>query len=148
MKYSKLTLTLAGGILTALAIVAIIAVKAPMQEETENNLYVYPLAAGGKTYTVTILTDWPNEPKVYFPEFDPVTYFSFDFIGPERKQFYFNVTYPNSLVGEDVVLIWKYYPQNSDLYTISGNGTHRSIYMMFNHTATVEHFEIRSAETS
>jgi len=148
MKNSRLTLTLGGGILAALAIVAVLAFNAPVQEETESNLYVYSLSEGGKTYTVSVLTDWSSEPKVYLPEYDPLKYFSIDFIGSERKQSYFNVTYPERLISGTPTVIWKYYEQSSDQYTLSDNGTHHSVYMNFNHTATIEHFEIRGAETS
>jgi hypothetical protein len=147
IKNSRLTLTLGGGILAALAIVAVLAVNVPVQEEIESNLYVYPLSIGGKTYTVSVLTDWSSEPKVYLPEYDPLKYFSIDFIGSDRKQSYFNVTYPEHLVSGTPTVIWKYYEQGNDRYTLSNNGTHHSVYMIFNHTAINEHFEIRGAET-
>lgn len=148
MKYSRLTLLLAGGILTALAIVAVLAVNSPIQEATKSNLYVYPLVEDGETYNVTVLTDWSSEPKVYLPEFDSLKYFSIDFIGSEPKQTYFNITYPDNLIWGNPTVIWKYYEQNSDRYTLSNNGTHHSVFMTFSHTAVIEHFEIRSAETS
>jgi hypothetical protein len=148
MKRSRLILTLTGVIVIALLIAVVLAVNLPMPHETGSNLYVCPISIGEKTYIVTVATDWPYEPKVYLPEFDQLKYFSVDFIGPDRKQCYFNITYPDDLIWGDFTLIWKYYEQNSDRYTLSGNGTHHSVYMAFNHTATIEHFEIRGTEAA
>ena len=72
--------------------------------------------------------------------------FAVDFIGPNRETVGFNITVPTDLIWGNISLVWKYYEQNADRYTLSNNGTHNSVQMTFNHTATVEHFEIRGTE--
>jgi len=79
------------------------------------------------------------------PEQDS-NYINFDFIGPTRETVGFNITIPTDLIWGNISLVWKYYEQNLDRYTLSNNGTHNSVQMTFNHTATVEHFEIHGTE--
>jgi hypothetical protein len=73
-------------------------------------------------------------------------YVNCDFIGPNRQTVNFNITIPTNLIEGNISLIWKYYEQNPDRYTLSNNGTHNSIQMSFTHTATDEHFEIHGTE--
>jgi hypothetical protein len=114
-------------------------------EEAAIKLYTYPISIGEKTYIVTVGTNWTSAPKVCLPEFDS-NHVSLDFIGPQRQTVTFNVTIPTGLIWGNISLIWKYYEQNTDRYTLSNNGTHNSVQMTFLHTAANEHFEIRGTE--
>ncbi len=107
--------------------------------------YSYPISVNEKTYIVTVKTNWTPEPKVSLPEFD-TNYVSVDFIGSRRENVTFNITIPTDLIWGNISLIWKYYEQSADRYTLSNNGTHNSVQMTFTHIATDEHFEIRGTE--
>ena len=114
-------------------------------EEEGVKLYTYSLSLGEKTYVVTVRTNWTSAPEVYLPEIDH-NYVSVDFRGPLRAAVFFNVTVPADLIWGNISVVWKYYEQSADRYTLSYNGTDYSVSMTFYHTATVEHFEIRGTE--
>ncbi|MCW4005578.1 MAG: hypothetical protein NWF04_03130 [Candidatus Bathyarchaeota archaeon] len=109
------------------------------------DVYSYPLSVDDRSYLVTVVANWTSQPKVYLPEFDGA-YVSVDFFGPDRETVYFNVTVPKDLIWGDISLVWKYYEQSPDRYTLSSNATHNSVEMTFAHVATIEHFEIRGTE--
>jgi hypothetical protein len=113
--------------------------------EAASELYNYPVSVGEKTYIITVRTNWVSEPEVYLPEFGS-KYVSVDFRGAEKASVFFNITVPTSLIGGNISVVWKYYTLSADRYTITNNGTHNFIQMTFNHTATVEHFEIHGTE--
>ncbi len=139
----RTTLTLVVVILITAIVAGMLLVNWAWNEEPK--LYTYPVSVNDKTYTITVLTNWTSAPEVYLPEFD-TNYVCVDFRGPERAMVFFNITIPADLIGGNISLVWKYYEQNTDRYTISNNGTHQSIQMTFYHTASVEHFEIRGTE--
>ncbi len=147
MKKTKLALTLT--LIVALLITAIIAgvllVDSAKNEETVNKLYTFPISVAEKTYIITVRTNWTSAPEVYLPEL-PSKYVSFDFRGSLRATVSFNITIPTELIWGNISVIWKYYEQSADRYTLSNNGTHNSVHMTFYHTAVVEHFEIRGTE--
>jgi hypothetical protein len=132
-------------LITAVAVGALFAELA--KTEAAGELYTYPVSVGEKTYIITVRTNWNSAPEVYLPEFSS-NYVSVDFRGPERASVFFNITVPTSLIGGNISLVWKYYTLSADRYTISNNGTHNSIQMTFDHTATVEHFEIHGTESA
>jgi hypothetical protein len=145
MKRTRLTLTLVVVILITALLAGILWVDLAGEEKAVSKLYTYPVLVGEKTYIITVSTNWTSAPKVYLPEQDS-KYVSCDFIGPYRETVGFNITVPTDLIWGNISLVWKYYEQNADRYTLSNNGTHNSLQMTFYHTATVEHFEIRGTE--
>ncbi len=145
MKRKTLTLTLVSVILIIALIAGFLWVDLLAKKEAETKLYNYSVSVGEKTYIITVRTNWTSAPRVYLPETES-KYVNCDFIGPNRQTVNFNITIPTDLIGGNISLIWKYYEQNPDRYTLSNNGTHNSIQMLFTHTATDEHFEIRGTE--
>lgn len=101
-------------------------------QEAASNLYTYhisPYQGYGKTYIVTVETNWTSKPKVSLPEFDMSKYVSVDFAGWSRETVFFNVTIPTDLLWGNISLTRKSYEQSPDLYTLSNNGTSNSIWM-------------------
>ena len=145
MKRKTLTLTLVSVILIIALITGFVWVDLVAKKEAATKLYTYSILVGEKTYVITVKTNWTSAPRVYLPELES-KYVNFDFFGPNRQTVNFNITIPTDLIGGNISLIWKYYEQKSDRYTLSNNGTHNSIQMTFNHTATDEHFEIHGTE--
>jgi hypothetical protein len=132
-------------ILFSIIAAGILLVDLAEPEEAGGKLYTYPLSLGEKTYVVTVRTNWTSAPKVYLPEFS-TNYVSVDFRGPLRATVFFNMTVPADLIWGNISVVWKYYEQSQDSYTLCYNGTSYSVSMTFYHTATVEHFEIRGTE--
>jgi hypothetical protein len=145
MKRTAIALTFVVLILITSIVVGILLVDLTGNKEAVSKSYTYPVSVGEKTYIITVSTNWTSAPKVYLPEFDS-KYVCCDFIGPNRETVGFNITVPTDLIWGNISLIWKYYEQHAERYTLSNNGTHNSVQMTFNHTATVEHFEIRGTE--
>jgi hypothetical protein len=145
MKRTALTLTLVLLILITAIVVGILLVDLAGDEESVGKLYTFPVSVGEKTYIISVNTNWISAPEVYLPEFDS-KYVCCDFRGPLRATVFFNITVPTDLIWGNISLVWKYYEQNADRYTLSNNGTHNSVQMTFYHTAVVEHFEIRGTE--
>jgi hypothetical protein len=145
MKRKALVLTLVSVILITALIAGFLWVDLVAKKEAATKLYTYPISVGEKTYIITVKTNWTSAPRVYLPEQES-KYINCDFIGPNRQTVNFNITIPTDLISGNISLIWKYYEQNSDRYTLSNNGTHNSISMSFAHTATDEHFEIHGTE--
>jgi hypothetical protein len=119
-------------------------------ERAGSNLYTYPISVGEKTYTITVVTNWNPMPKVDLSNstLSDLKYVDVDFIGSARKTVFFKITIPTDLLWGNISLIWKYYEQNPDRYTLSNNGTYNSVQMTFTHMAMDEHFEIRGTEAS
>jgi hypothetical protein len=117
-------------------------------ETAGSKLYTYPIVVGEKTYIIDVVTNWSSAPKVYLSNssLTDLKYVSVDFIGSFRKTVFFKIAIPTDLLWGNISLVWKYYEQNPDHYTISNNGTYISIQMKFSHIATNEHFEIRGTE--
>jgi hypothetical protein len=118
-------------------------------QEAISKLYTYPVSVGEETHIITVRTNWTSEPKVYLSNSsltDPLKYVSVDFMGSSRETVFFNITIPTDLFWGNISLVWKYYEQNPDRYTLSNNGTHNSVEVTFTHIATIEYFEIRGTE--
>jgi hypothetical protein len=93
-------------------------------------LYTYPVSVGEKTYIITVSTNWTSSPKVDLaPETDPLKYVSIVFSNWSEETVFFNVTIPTDLLWGNISLVWKYYEQSPDRYTLSNNGTHNSVAM-------------------
>lgn len=145
MKKATLALMLVLLILMAAVVAGLLLVDLAETEKAVGKLYTFPVSVANGTYVVTVRTNWTSEPKVYLPEFDS-KYFSVDFMGSERVTVFFNVTFPADLIWGNISLVWKYYTLSADRYTLSNNGTHYSVYFTFNHTAFIEHFDVRGTE--
>ena len=109
-----------------------------------SKLYTYPISIGEKTYTITVSANWNSPPKVYLSNssLTSLKYVSVDFIGSYRKTVTFRITIPTDLLWGNISLVWKYYEQNPNRYTVSHTSTSVSVQMTFTHIATDEHFEI------
>jgi len=132
-------------VIGSLIVVGILLAYLGEDEGLEGKLYKLPISDGEKTYIITVRTNWTSAPEVYLPEI-PMNYVSVDFRGPLRATVFFDVTIPADLIWGEISVIWKYYEQSDERYTLCYNGTHHSVQMMFYHTAVVEHFEIRGTE--
>jgi hypothetical protein len=145
MKRKALTLTLVVVILITTLLAGFLWVDLAGEKEAASKLYIYPVSVGEKTYIITVRTNWTSAPKVSLPEQES-KYVNCDFIGSSKETVSFNITIPTDLIWGNISIIWKYYEQNADRYTLSNNGTHNSIQVTFNHIATDEHFEIHGTE--
>jgi hypothetical protein len=145
MKRKAMALTLTVLILITSIVAGILLVNLTGDNEAVSNVYTYPISVGEKTYIITVSTNWTSAPKVYLPEIAS-KYVCCDFIGSNRETVGFDITVPTDLIWGNISLVWKYYEQDVDRYTLSNNGTHNSVQMTFYHTATVEHFEIFGTE--
>ena len=145
MKRKALALTLMVVILIIALLAGFLWVDLTGRKEATSKLYTYPVSVEEKTYIITVNTNWTSDPKVYLPDQES-KYVNCDFIGSTRETVTFNITIPTELIGGNISLIWKYYEQNPNRYTLSNNGTYNSLQMTFYHTATVEHFEIHGTE--
>lgn len=103
--------------------------------EEENNLFTYPLSVGDKTFIVTVETNWTDEhaPSVNLLNSSDNRYpIELYFLGgTEQKTISYNITIPTDLLWGNISLVWKYYPQEPNRYTLSNNGTHNSLQMTF-----------------
>ncbi len=112
-----------------------------------SKLYNYPVSVGGKTYTITIATNWNSEPKVSLSDTSISERHAVyvDFSGSCRKTVHLDVTIPTDLLSGNISLTWKYYPLSTDQYTLSNNGTHNSVQFKFESSGYLSgegHFEI------
>jgi hypothetical protein len=55
------------------------------------------------------------------------------FLGGTNKTVTYNISFPAELIGGNVSLVWKYYLQNPDRYTVTNNGTYNSLEMTFDY---------------
>jgi len=138
--------------ITVITVILILSLAAGLLwfETTGSKLYTYPISVGEKTYTITIVTNWNSAPKVNLSNssLTDLKYISIDFIGSIEKTVFFKITIPTDLLRGNISLIWKYYIQSPDRYTLSNDGTNNSLQMTFNHVAADEHFEIHGTEGS
>ena len=90
-------------------------------KEAVGKVYIYPVSVEGKTYVITVSTNWSNNwssaPEVYLPELD-LKYVSVDFRGSLGATVFFNVTIPADLIWGKVSVVWKYYKQSADRYIL------------------------------
>ena len=142
---NKIALAIALILLTLSIIVAgILWVNLGEEDVSAGKLYTFPLSVGGKTYVVSVRSNYSSAPSVYLPEV-PDNYVSVDFRGDPENAFC-NITIPTDLIWGELAVIAKYYKMDEVDYTVYSNSTHNSIYFTFNKTALVEHFEVRGTE--
>ena len=143
MKRRKLTITV-----TAVILILSLVAGLLWFEIAGYKLYTYHISVGERTYIITVVTNWNSAPRVGLSNssLTDLKYVSVDFFESYEKTVFFKITIPTDLLWGNISLIWKYYEQNPDRYTLSNNGTHNSIQMSFTHTATDEHFEIHGTE--
>lgn len=124
-----------------------------VDREEETNLFTYPLSVRDKTFIVTVETNWNAErmPSVTLLNVSDVTRHSVElyFLGGSKKTISYNITIPNDLLWGNISLVWKYYLQDIDRYTLSNNGTHNSLQMTFEYVppfSGIGYFEIIGTE--
>ncbi len=112
-------------------------------------LYSYSVLAGEKNYPMTVETNWGTSPVVSLSNtsLSDEHFVSLDFFnGTSKKTVAFNITIPTDLLWGNISLVWKYYVQSPDRYTLSNNGTHFSVQMTFDYQpffSGIGHFEVR-----
>ncbi len=132
--------------ITALLVVSLIFATILLTENEDKNkgeLYSFPISVGGKTFLVSVLSNYSSSPEVSYWEERKAVYVVFT--GDPENSF-FNVTVPTDLIWGEISLINKYYEVDEEYYIRSYNGTHNSVYFSFNQTAYVKHFEIKGTE--
>jgi hypothetical protein len=138
--------------ITVIAVILILSLVAGLLwfEIAGNKLYTYHISVGEKTYIITVVTNWNSAPRVELSNssLSDLKYISVDFLGSCEKTVFFKITIPTDLLWGNISLIWKYYLQSPDRYTLSNDSTHNSLQMTFNHVAADEHFEIRGTEAA
>ena len=113
------------------------------------NLFTYPLSAGDKNYVITVETNWNAETA---PTVSLLNYshgIELYFRGGTEKTISYNITIPNDLLWGNISLVWKYYLQDPDRYTLSSNSTHNSLQMTFDYSPFFSgsgYFEIKGTE--
>ena len=115
-------------------------------------LYTYPVSVAEKTYSITVETNWGTAPRISLSNtsLSEEHYVSLDFFdGSSKKSVYYNITIPIGLLWGNISLIWKYYVQSTDRYTLSNNGTCNSVQMTFEYEpyfSGMGHFEVHGTE--
>jgi hypothetical protein len=137
-------------IITAVILISSLVAGLLWFEIAANKIYTYHISVGEKTYVITVLTNWNSAPKVNLSNssLTDLKYISVDFFGSYEKNVSFKITIPTNLLWGNISLIWKYYVQSPDRYTLSNDGIDNSLQMTFNHIAADEHFEIHGTEGS
>ena len=130
-------------IIGSLIVAGIILFDSAEDEPSIGKLYRFPISVNSKTYMITVRSNYSSAPEVNYFGLDKSV--SVDFIGDPENAFC-NITIPSDLIWGELSVIDKYYKMNESYYTQSNNGTHNSIYFMFNHIALTKHFEIRGTE--
>ena len=136
--------------ITVIAVILILSLVAGLLwfEIAGSKLYTYHISVGEKTYIITVVTNWNSAPRVELSNssLSDLKYVSVDFFGLYEKIVFFKITVPTDLLWGNISLLWKYYVQSPDRYTLSNDGTLNSLQMTFNHVAADEHFEIHGTE--
>jgi len=136
--------------ITVIAVILILSLTAGLLwfEIAGSKLYTYHISVGEKTYIITVVTNWNSAPRVELSNssLSDLKYVSVDFFGYYEKTVFFKITIPTDLLWGNISLIWKYYVQSPDRYTLSNDGINNFLQMTFNHVAADEHFEIRGTE--
>ena len=128
-------LIVAGGILTN-----------PIEEdESEGNLYTFPLSVADNTYVVSVRSNSTAVPTVSYSGMDVLKIVTISFMGDPETAFC-NVTVPNDLIWGKLSLVFKYYEMDENYYTKTSNSTHTSFYFEYYQIALIKHFELRGTE--
>ena len=128
-------LIVAGGILTN-----------PIEEdESEGNLYTFPLSVADNTYVVSVRSNSTAVPTVSYSGMELLKIVTISFMGDPETAFC-NVTVPNDLIWGKLSLVFKYYEMDENYYTKTSNSTHTSFYFEYYQIALIKHFELRGTE--
>ncbi|MGD6808249.1 MAG: hypothetical protein ACQCN3_00975 [Candidatus Bathyarchaeia archaeon] len=151
MLNKKILLAIAVPLIAGLLVACVVLPGLSVQDE--NRLYTYPLSVGDKTYVVTLETNWSavREPKVALINPSEINRHAIElyFLEGTEKTLTYNITVPTDLLYGNISLVWKYYLQNPERYTLTNNGTHNSLQMTFNYTppfSGIGYFEIIGTE--
>ena len=146
----------AAAISVSFALVAgfVLANLAESQRE-QIKLDAYPISIKDETFTVTVETNWDftPAPTVSVHDMASSTERSIELYFCQGKQgnVFYNITIPTALLSGNISLVWKYYLQNPDRYTLVNNGTCNSVSMNFAydpHFSGDGYFEIKGIEVS
>ena len=113
------------------------------------NLFTYPLSVEDKNYVITVETNWNAE---IAPTVSLLNYsygIELYFRGGTEKTISYIITIPTDLLWGNISLVWKYYLQDPDRYTLSSNSTHNSLQMTFDYSPFFSgsgYFEIKGTE--
>jgi hypothetical protein len=113
------------------------------------NLFTYPLSVGNKNYVITVETNWNAERA---PTVSLLNYsygIELYFRGGTEETISYNITIPTDLLWGNISLVWKYYLQDPDRYTLSSTSTHNSLQMTFDYSPVFSgsgYFEIKGTE--
>jgi hypothetical protein len=119
-------------------------------QEDKSNRFNYSLSAGNKTYSVVVEANWgtDNPPTVTLSNGTRHALVLY-FLGGTKKTVTYNIGFPTELIGGNISVVWKYYLQNPDRYTLTSNGTYNSLEMTFDydpHFSGMGYFEILGTE--
>jgi len=112
-------------------------------DASNSKLYTYPLSVGNKTFIVTVEANWTaeREPSVSLLNSSEPNQYAIElyFRGHTDKNvnwetITYNIAIPDDLLWGDISLVWKYYTQDPDRYTLSNNSTHNSLQMTFDYS--------------
>jgi hypothetical protein len=132
-----------------------VGIWAALQSEAKQkiNLFTYPLLVGEKTYVITVETNWDEEPAPSVTLLNssdnryPIELYFLG--GTENKTISYNITIPTDLLWGNITLVWKYYLQEPNRYTLSNNGTDNFLNMTFEYQpffSGIGYFEILGTE--
>jgi hypothetical protein len=132
--------------LVAIALAGILLANTGPAQQEKTNRFVYSLSTGNKTYAVTVEANWDQEnpPTVTLSNGTRHAMHLY-FLGGTKKNVTYNISFPTELIGGNISLVWKYYLQNPDRYTLTSNGTCNSLEMTFDydpHFSGKGYFEI------
>jgi hypothetical protein len=115
--------------------VGILVMRLEVNREEKNNLFTYPLSVGNKTFIITVKTNWDAErkPSITLLNVTDINRHSIElyFLGGIKKNISYNITIPTDLLWGEISLVWKYYLQDPDSYTLSNNCTHNTLQKTF-----------------
>ena len=146
----------AAAILIAVSlIVGFLLANLAIGQNEQINHYSYSLSLGPKTYTVTVKTNWNTEPapevSLHSTPNSTERFVELYFWQGKQGTIFYNITIPTAILSGNISLVWKYYLQNADRYTLVNNGTHNSLSMTFAydpHFSGNGYFEIKGTGES
>lgn len=145
MKKSFPIVFLAILLISALIVVGGILTNPIEEDESEGNLYNFPLSVADNTYVVSVRSNSTSVPTVSYSGMDVLKIVTISFIGDPETAFC-NVTVPNDLIWGKLSLVFKYYEMDENYYTKTSNSTHTSFYFEYYQIALIKHFELRGTE--
>jgi hypothetical protein len=134
--------------LLIIALTAGILTRPQTVQETKQTSYTYPFTVKDKTYMVILETNWAAQkiPTVTLSNTSLTPYsLTLYFLGGSKATITYNITIPTDLLSGDISLLWKYYVQNPNRYTLTNNGAANTLQMTFNYDpyfSGIGYFEI------